>query len=206
MSGMKSLPLPDIIELMNKLPVKYQAILAIGVTTGCRITEILSLRRFDLIARDGKLKDKISFIQLKTRKQKNGKNKVVHRKLSIPETWHPCILRHLINEEQHGYDRPDDYVFRGKCGRPLSRLTVYAVFRSILGEGYGTHFMRKTFSQEMFRFFMDENPRDPMRALELVRRALQHARIDTTVRYLGINEQSIENAQDKIFNKRGTYK
>lgn len=49
MPGMKSLPLPEVTALMDKLPVKYRAIIAIGVTTGCRITEILSLRRFDLL-------------------------------------------------------------------------------------------------------------------------------------------------------------
>ena len=76
---------------------------------------------------------------------------------------------------------------------------VYHIFREKLGEGYGTHWMRKTFAQELFRYFMHQNTADPMRALELTKRALGHARIDTTIRYLGITEESIENAQKAIF-------
>lgn len=192
MPGMKPLPLPDVLELLDKLPPKYQAICAIGVTTGCRISEILALRRFDLLQKNGKIKDKISFIVLK--KKKNA-----HRKFSVPEPYQPYLIRHLIREENRGYDRPDDLVFRGHHGKPLSRLTVYHIFKEKLGEGYGTHWMRKTFAKEMFNHFLKQNTTDPMRALELTRRALEHARIDTTIRYLGITEESIDNAQKAVF-------
>lgn len=194
MPGMKALPLPEVLKLLDKLPLKYQALCAIGVTTGCRISEILSLRRFDLLNENGKMKEKISFLKLKS---KNGSK---HRKLSIPAAYRPYILRHLIHEEEKGYDRPDDLVFRGQLGKGLSRLTAYHIFRESLGEGYGTHWMRKTFAREMFNFFLRQNTRDPMRALELTRKALEHARLDTTVRYLGITEEAIEEAQNKVFN------
>ena len=200
MAGMKPLSLPEVLKLLDKLPAKYQAICAIGVTTGCRITEILSLRRFDLLTREGFLKERIAFLKLKT-----GSAKTVHRKLSIPRDYKPYVLKHLRNEEERGYDRPDDLVFRGKMGKPLSRLTVYHVFREKLGEGYGTHWMRKTFAQEIFRYFLNRNLSDPMRALELTRNALGHARIDTTVKYLGITERSIDDAQNEIFNGEGSH-
>lgn len=194
MPGMRSLPLPEVRSLLEALPVKYRAIVAIGVTTGCRITEILSLRRFDLLTREGKLRDRVAFLKLKSKSEA-----VVHRKMSIPESWRPYVLDHLVREEERGYDRPDDLVFRGRLGRPLSRLTVYHKFREHLGEGFGTHWMRKTFAQSLFRYFIRENPGDPMRALELTRRALGHARLDTTVKYLGITEETIETAQRAVF-------
>ena len=196
MPGMKALPLPEVLQLLDKLPLKYQALCAIGVTTGSRITEILKLRRFDLLTRDGVLKDQISFIKLKTKSAK-----VIHRKIGLPAKYHKYVLDHLRAEELRGYDRPDDLVFRGQKNRPLSRITVYHIFRDKLGEGYGTHWMRKTFAQELFHYFLQQNSRDPMRALELTRNALDHARLDTTVRYLGITEESIENAQNAIFNQ-----
>ena len=196
MPGMRSLPLPEVSSLLSKLPPKYRAIVAIGVTTGCRITEILSLRRFDLLTREGKLRDRIAFLKLKSKSAA-----AVHRKMSIPESWRPYVLDHLVREEEKGYDRPDDLVFRGRLGRPLSRLTVYHMFRDLLGDGYGTHWMRKTFAQELFRYFIRENPGDPMRALELTRRALGHARLDTTVKYLGITDENIEAAQRAVFER-----
>ena len=208
MSGMRSLPLDKVAALVPELPAKYAAICAIGVTTGCRITEILSLRRFDLLTCDGKLKERIAFLKLKTKKKnENGKEQaktpqLTHRKLSIPRAYRPFILRHLRDEERRGYDRPDDLVFRGTLGRALSRLTVYRFFRARLGEGYGTHWMRKTFAQELFRYFVERNRSDPMRALELTRRALGHAQLDTTVKYLGITDAAIEEAQERIFTER----
>ena len=200
MPGMKALPLPEVLKLLDKLPLKYQALCAIGVTTGCRITEILKLRRFDLLTREGNLKDRIRFLKLKT---KSGR--IMHRTIAIPEAYRPYIMRHLLHEEEKGYDRPDDIVFRGHLGIPLSRVTAYHIFREKLGEGYGTHWMRKTFAKEMFEFFLRQNTKDPMRALELTRKALGHARLDTTVRYLGITEESIEAAQNAIFNKGKNY-
>ena len=61
--------------------------------------------------------------------------------------------------------------------------------------------MRKTFAQEIFKFFLEDNIKDPMRALELTRRALEHARLDTTVKYLGINENALKKAQNTVFSR-----
>lgn len=194
MSGMSPIPLSRVRELIEKLPAKYQALVAIGVTTGCRISEMLVLRRFDLLGADGRLKDTIAFLKLKS---KTGKT--VHRKLGIPSGWRKYVLTHLKRMEERGYDRPSDFVFRGSGGKHLSRLTCARYFRALLGTGYGTHWMRKTFAGELFRHYLAENSSDPMRALELTRQALGHARLDTTVKYLGIAEARIEEAQSQIF-------
>lgn len=194
---MNNLPLPEVLHLLDELPGKYACLAAIGVTTGCRITELLLLQRHDLLNREGKIKSEIAFIKLKSRE----KNKVVHRKLSIPLEYHQFIYAHLIKEEERGYDMPNDWVFRGQNGKPLSRHTAYNTFRRILGSGYGTHWMRKTFAQEIFKFFLEDNTKDPMRALELTRRALEHARLDTTVKYLGINENALKKAQNAVFSR-----
>lgn len=203
MPGMRSLPLPEVLQLLEELPAKYACLTAIGVTTGCRITELLLLQRHDLLNSDGKLKEEIAFVKLKARKKKkeSDKNIVVHRKISIPADFHPYVLRHLQDEEQRGYDMPSDFVFRGKNGKALSRYTCYRKYRELLGSGHGTHWMRKTFAQELFHYLLRQNTSDPMRALELTRRALDHERIDTTVRYLAINESAISTAQNAIFNK-----
>lgn len=203
MPGMRSVPLPEVLSLLDMLPAKYACLAAIGVTTGCRITELLLLQRHDLLNSDGRLKEEIAFVKLKSRKKKkeSEESKIVHRKISIPPDFHSYVLRHLQEEEARGYDMPSDFVFRGKGGKSLSRHTCYQKFRDLLGSGHGTHWMRKTFAQELFRYLLRQNSADPMRALELTRRALDHERIDTTVRYLGINESAISTAQNAIFNK-----
>jgi len=196
MSGMQAIPLDQFEKLVDTLPHKWAALCAIGVTTGCRISELVSLRRFDLLDRDGHLKEKVSFLRLK----RKGKGPL-HRVLSIPPEYRPYVMRHLREEELRGFDRPDGYVFRGKNGQHLSRQTAWAYFRRILGTRHGTHWMRKTFAKEMFRGFVKAAPDDPMRALELTRKSLAHARIDTTVRYLGIQDEEIDATQNDIFRR-----
>lgn len=197
MAGMRSLPLPEVLELLARLDTKYAALAAIGVTTGCRISEILALHRFDLISPDGKLKDRIKFIQLKTKS-----DKIRHRQLIIPEDFRKYVIEHLRSDASRGYERPDDYVFRGTKCRHLGRTTCSRLFRTVLGRGYGTHWMRKTFAQEIYKYFLAETPNDMLRALDLTRQALGHARIDTTIKYLGLNYTAIDNAQSSIFNIR----
>ncbi len=195
MSGMKRLELTDALELCRRLPVKYAAIAAIGVPTGCRISEITALRRRDLIdSATGELRETVAFLKLKARKGPKS------RKMTIPATWRKFIVRHLNAEAERGHTGPEEFVFRGQNGKALSRLAVYRFFRETLGPEHGTHWMRKTFAYEMFRHFQRRTPGDPLRALELTRRALGHERIETTVRYLGIDESAITDAQNEVFN------
>lgn len=204
MGGMKRVELSRVVKICEQLSPKYAAIVAIGVATGCRISEILALKRGDLINPKGEFREKIAFVKLKVKQ--GGK----HRSLAIPQNLQRFIIRHLAQEAERGFTQSYHHVFRGKfrgapkdkrapASVPLSRLSVYREFRKVLGDGYGTHWMRKTFAYEIFYYFLKQNSNDPMRALELTRSALGHARIDTTVKYLGLMEQSIEEAQNELF-------
>jgi integrase len=197
MPGMKSIDLLEVLQILSeKLSTKYAALAAIGVTTGCRISEILSLKRADLVDRFGNIKEHVKFVKLKAR------NENASRTLLIPPDFQSFIIEHLHEEAQRGYELGGDLVFRGTNGRPLKRQAVYATFRRALGRGYGTHWMRKTFAQEIYKYFLNENPNDSLRALDLTREALGHKQIDTTIKYLGIKYERIDNAQKSIFNIR----
>jgi len=115
MAKMKPQQLGRCIEICNSLPVKYAAIVAIGVSTGCRISEILALRRSDLI-KNGELRHEIQFVKLKARKPSK-------RKMIIPATYRPYLVRHLDAEAERGYSAPDDFVFRGHGNGPIKRTT-----------------------------------------------------------------------------------
>jgi len=195
MAGMKAVTLDAVWPLLERLPVKYACLAALGVATGCRITELLTLRRFDLLTPDGRLRDEIAFPELKKRRR-------THRKMHLPPVFRPYVIAHLEREGRLGYERPDGWVFRGYHGRPMNRIAAYRCFLRTLGPGHGTHWMRKTFAQLMFRHLEAETG-DPLKALETTRRALDHERIDTTIRYLGLREAEIEAAQDAIFNEKG---
>ncbi len=192
MSGMKPIPLSDAGGLLASLSMKYAALAAIGITTGCRVSEILGLRRFDLLDRKGRLRDVIRFTKLKT---KTGEK---YRELEIPPRFRPYIFQHLVSEEMRGYDRPDEWVFRGKRGEHLDRHTVYRYFFRKLGAGYGTHWMRKTFAAEMYRYYLQATG-DGLNAARLTQEALGHARLETTIHYLGLRANRVREAQKVVF-------
>lgn len=193
MAGMRAVPLRQVLEVLARLSPKYAALAAVGVTTGCRISELLHLRRGDILDDNGVIRDRIRFVQLKTRREDDFRN------LMIPADFQAYVITHLHAEQKLGYEMPGDWLFRGTCGRPMQRQAVYATFRRMLGTGYGTHWMRKTFAQELYKFFLAENSRDSLRALDLTRQALGHKRIDTTIKYLGMEYALIDRAQQSIF-------
>ena len=201
--GMNRIELPLCVRILDTFSVKYAALFAIGIGTGCRISEILSLRRSDLIDETGELRQVIRFLKLKSRSKKPE-----FRELVIPEALQGYVTRLLNQEMNRGYTSPDDWVFRGCHGRHLTRFTVYDAMKRTfamfgLRRNYATHSMRKTFAHAIFNYFLNENPADPMRALELTRQALGHSRLETTVRYLGIRQGQIHQAQHNIFAKIG---
>lgn len=194
MAGMNSLALSFVAELMETQPPKWACYIALDVPTGCRVSEMIELRRADLIDDDGQLRRPIGFFKLKARGDDPN------RKLFIPRRYQPYVMRFLHLEAERGYTRPDDWVFRGHDGKHISRFAVYRHFRALLGPGYGTHWPRKTFAQEMYKYYLAKNPGDPLYAVEMVRRALGHKRIETTIRYLGIVESNLEIVQNEVFN------
>ena len=216
---MKPVPLPEVGELIRGEPLKYAALIALGVTTGCRVTELLLLRRFDLLTPEGGLREIIRFRKLKTRRlakkvpargrPAKGRREsrspgydegTAGRELEVPAGFREVVADHLIAEELRGYDRPDDWVFRGSCGRHLSRQTVYRHFRRALGQGHGTHWMRKTFARAMVVELEKELPEgEKHQATMLLQKALGHVRLDSTLHYLETEERRIAAAQRAAF-------
>ena len=189
---MKSITLALAEDKFSLWPKKYTALAAIGIATGCRISEMLHLKRVDILTRQGKFRKGIKFPQLKKKRQ-------AFRQIEIPKELQEYILELLNEEAQKGYERPDDYVFRGQMGKPLSRYTAYRFFRRELGPKHGTHWMRKTFSQLLYKHYLKKFRGHQIHAVELVREALGHVRIDTTIRYLGLDDNLLSEAQSQIF-------
>lgn len=215
---MRPLPLPEVEDLIRGEPLKYAALIALGVTTGCRITELLLLRRFDLLTPEGAMKEVIRFRKLKTRRKEKKARRgrpakarrespgyaegSAGRELAVPDGWREVVADHLIAEELRGYDRPDDWVFRGKVGEHLSRQTVYRHFRERLGQGHGTHWMRKTFAREMVVELEKSLPEgEKHQAPMLLQKAMGHARLESTLHYLETEERRIAAAQRSAFGR-----
>lgn len=194
MSRMNGMPLKDACKLLDRLPVKYAALAALGLSTGARISEILALRRGDLFDALGALRTELTMVRLK----RGGGRR--YRDAKIYPVYAPYVMRHLDAESRRGIFWSDDFVFRGAGGRRLSRGAAWSFFRDILGPGYGTHWMRKTHAQALYAALRADTPDDPGRALVMTGEALGHARIENTVKYLGFDRRRADTVRDRTFN------
>lgn len=179
-------------ELRNRL------LFVLGVTTGFRISELLSVSISD-VHRDGRL---IQRIRVQRKHMKGGRSRrgrrdrgAVHGRTAVLtplarkhlELW----LGHLALE---GALRPDAPLFRSRKGtaRAISRVQAYRVLRDAFEyceldlASPGTHTMRKTFADTMYEALGHD--------LFKLQRAMGHASPSSTVAYLSFNEGEIDEA------------
>ena len=136
---------------------------------GLRISDILKLRLCDVV-RDG------DRYRLEVVEQKTGKRRVFTVPLVIQQYIENYCLRHQI--------RRQEFIF------PITERAVQkqlAIVCDHLGyEGISTHSFRKWYATEIYK----ANGFD----IALVQRLLQHSSAATTQRYIGIEQQRIEQA------------
>lgn len=147
------------------LSLRWRLVWDVGVATGLRISDVLSLKTEQL----GERKTTLSVREIKTGKL---------RKVKLPVTL-ASDLRSFAGEV---------WVFESpvKKGRPLSRSGAYrgvrrAAYASGIETPVGTHSARKTYAQELY---------DSTGDAEAVRRELKHNSIGTTMLYIhGVNKK-----------------
>ncbi|HAP3814278.1 TPA: tyrosine-type recombinase/integrase [Enterococcus faecalis] len=146
-------------------------IMAIGIKTGLRISDILNLKVSDV-----KNKTQTEIIEIKT-----SKKRTVHLK-SLTSN----IIDYLNTE--HGGESEWLFPSPSDISRHLASHQYYKILQKIadnLGLDYiGTHTLRKTFSY----FFLKQNKGDIVTLMKI----LNHSSQAVTLRYAGIEEEDIK--------------
>lgn len=164
--------------LLANTDTQLRALLSLGVRTGFRISELLSLTWRSVLNADGIVKDTIEV----PRRSMKGKNK--SRRMPL----HPETKIHLNALSRAKYTGDMTHkVF------PMDRSTAYRQLKKALKiagikEGSGrlaTHSLRKTFARKIYEGLS--------RDLNKLSQALGHSRIQTTIRYLQVDAEEIEN-------------
>lgn len=148
----------------------------VGINTGLRISDILKLKVSDI---RGKY-----YIELK--EQKTGKlkkfrmNSVLRAEL---ENW-------IVTKND------DNYVFESlrTSGNPLERTRAYCILNHAAQAAgitikIGTHTMRKTFGFHFYRQTKD---------IALLQVLFNHSSPSVTLRYIGIDQNILDNAMEKF--------
>jgi integrase len=190
MEGMRGLTEEEIVKVREKLASKYnryadrnELLFVLGLKTGYRIGELLSIKVKDVMRYEGKVGDSVTVTKRKI------KGKTIGRTVPLHPEAKRLIKRWVTKAEL----KPEDYLFpsQKKCGEPLRKETAHDIFMEAfdvlrMGLGIGTHCMRKTFAQNVYKNLNYD--------IFATQHALGHKYVDTTMRYLQVDENKIKQA------------
>jgi integrase len=160
-----------------------RALFILGLKSGFRISELLSLRVGDVL-QHGRLVDQVTVRRAHMKQRMEGRTVPLHA-----EAKH--ALAAWIDELRDGGRCPaTTYLFRSRQGgnRPITRIQAW----QILTEAYrtneltgklGTHAMRKTFAAKVYTRLQHD--------LVKTQRALGHRNINSTISYLSFCEDDV---------------
>lgn len=163
----------EIKALLKRQSGRDYLLFVMGINTGLRIGDILPLRAGDV---------KGSHIII--REQKTGKAK--RFKINT-------ALRAILDEYITGM-ADSDYLFPSRKGdRPIGRVQAYKILNAAAGtvglDEIGCHTMRKTFGYHFY-----QKTKDVAQLQEI----FNHSAPSVTLRYIGINQDIIDQAIDEF--------
>jgi integrase len=169
---------PDKIEAMKRYLLdknhRNYILFVTGISTGLRISDILKLKKEDL------LRTHVILRETKTKKQK---------RIRVP----PSVRRELMDYAKGLKD--GEYIIKSRQGEntPIDRSTAYRILREAaeyvsLNE-IGTHTLRKTFGYHFYKQTKD---------VAMLQEIFNHSSPHITLKYIGINQDSMDQAMMKF--------
>jgi site-specific recombinase XerD len=171
--------------MKGKFALRDRALFVLGIRTGYRISELLSLMVRDVF-QNGNVADYVYVARGKMKNKKEGRKVILH-----PEA--KAALRAWLEIFTEAYPDPDAFVFRSRQGgnKPMDRRSAWKMLKAAfaacgLTGKLATHSMRKTFVHNIY-----ENTGHDLIATQT---AVGHSRSDTTALYLSSDQEKIDEA------------
>lgn len=143
----------------------------VGINTGLRITQILSLKFSDLVDENNNIVDKLSFNNIE---------------YCLNDCVQKCFWKYINNNKNTFSSR--SYIFKSKKGdNPIERSQAYRILNDAsksvgVNIKVGTHTLRKTFG---YHFYMQNND------LKYLKKLFNHSSINVTADYIGVDYEKI---------------
>jgi integrase len=170
----------------GKFALRDQALFTLGIFSGFRITELLSLRVKDVL-QHGQLVDRVTVQRRHMKRQRASRTVVLH---PVAKTALQAWLGRMSDRLEV---TPETYVFQSRKGpnRPISRIQALRILKEAFDScemtgQLGTHSMRKTFANNVHERLG--------RNLVKTQQALGQQNITTTVQYMSFREEEIDEA------------
>jgi integrase len=186
--GCRAFSDPEIDALIEELGTRDRAFFLLGLHTGFRISEILSLKVRDVLDRHGLVTDRIEVARRHMKGKRQGRSVILHPRAA------EAIGSQLEQLKHRQRARPHHFIFRsyhngGLENRPITRRQAWRILRETADRlGFigriGTHSMRKTFAARFYKASGGD--------LIATQAALDHESVDSTARYLGIKTANVD--------------
>jgi site-specific recombinase XerD len=179
MKGCRALKDDEITNIMNSFTsIRDKALFFIGISTGFRISELLSLTVASVWV-NGMPATRAKLAR------KNTKGKIEGRSVALNQK-----AQELIKELVEGYGLKDtDPLFLSRKGKSLGRKQAWKILtdafeKANVYEHVSCHSMRKTLAAKVFKASNG--------SLVLTQKALGHKNISSTVSYLAVEESEVD--------------
>ena len=170
------------IDKLNETCKRDGLLFRMGINTILRVSDLLKLKVVDVLHSNGQFREYLCLKEQKTDKP---------RKIKLNSLIRSEIMKYILH-----YELDDDhYLFFSLRNpkKPLDRVTAYKrltkVATSVGIEHFGTHSMRKTLAYQVYVKTKD---------IGLVMNMLNHSNPKVTMHYIGITQESIDNAYDQF--------
>jgi integrase len=166
--------------------LRDKALFLLGVKSGFRISEILSLRVGDVV-QAGRIVKRVAVHRRHMKRRIEGRTVLLHPAART-------ALQDWINQFRADSEpAAGTYIFSSRKGdnRPISRKHAWRILKQVfqakgLTGKLGTHSMRKTFADRVYARLNQD--------LAKTRIALGHRNVNSTVSYLSFREEEIDQA------------
>ena len=168
----------DLTEYFQKESKRNSLLFHMGILTGLRISELLSIKVVDIYTTTGIVKDELQISACNIKGKKSGRTIKIGLLLRpILEDYYPYIKNIESN-----------YLFHGRknqlCSRQASNIINEACVSIGRTKKMGTHTFRKTYA----KFIFEASGRD----LLTTQKALGHKCINNTVLYLAVDREAVD--------------
>lgn len=171
----------DIADYLKTVHEKYYVMYEIGIYSGLRVSDILKLK-----IRDIRGKDCIRLREKKTRKEKL---------FPINRELRPVLDQYCEGKPDYMYVVPSARATNKAVSREYAYRVIHEAGEVFGLDNLGTHTMRKTFG---YHFYLQTKD------IVLLMKILNHSDEKKTLRYIGIEQSTINDAMRKFSYKNGT--
>jgi len=174
-----------------------RAFILLGCATGFRCSELLSLRRVDVLDGGGQVR------HILTVAKKNMKKKVAARSVPLIDTTRAMLQDWLVEQERAGFLLKVDPLFPKRGGVPIeakgrivaveamTRVSAWKMIRrraraaGVAEAHTGTHSLRKTFTASVYSSWINRlADGERVDVLRQTQEALGHKSLQSTISYL----------------------